>query len=111
LKLNVIRLEQESFNNQILGENAAMAPRLEKILKELRRRLEALYGERLVRLSLYGSQARGDSSPGSDIDVLVVLKGPVSPCTELDYTVNDVAEISLDHGVVVACVFVSQKAY
>jgi uncharacterized protein len=88
-----------------------MAPRLEKILKELRRRLEALYGKRLVRLSLYGSQARGDSGPGSDIDVLVVLKGPVSPCAEIAYTVDDVAEISLNHGVVVACVFVSQEAY
>jgi uncharacterized protein len=84
---------------------------LEKILKELRRRLEALYGERLVRLSLYGSQARGDITPGSDIDVLVVLGGPVSPCEEIARTVNDVAEISLNHGVVIACVFVSREAY
>ena len=88
-----------------------MGPALEKILKELCRRLEALYRERLVRLSLFGSQARGDAAPGSDIDVLVVLRGPVSPCTEIARTVNDVAEISLDHGVVIACVFVSQEAY
>ena len=88
-----------------------MGPALEKILKELRRRLEALYGNRLVRLSLYGSQARGDAAVGSDIDVLVVLQGPVSPCAEIARTVNDVAEISLDHRVVIACVFVSQEAY
>jgi predicted nucleotidyltransferase len=88
-----------------------MGPALENILKELRRRLEALYGKRLVRLSLYGSQARGDATTGSDIDILVVLQGPVSPCAEIARTVNDVAEISLDHGVVIACVFVSQEAY
>jgi uncharacterized protein len=88
-----------------------MGPGLENILRELRCRLEALYGERLVRLSLYGSQARGDSLPGSDIDVLVVLEGPVSPCEEIARTVKDVAEISLNHGVVIACVFVSREAY
>jgi len=81
------------------------------ILRELRFRLEALYGNRLVHLRLYGSQARGDAVPGSDIDVLVVLRGPVSPCEEIAKTVNDVAEISLNHGVVIAYVFVSQEAY
>ncbi|MFZ2087820.1 MAG: nucleotidyltransferase domain-containing protein [Desulfobaccales bacterium] len=94
-----------------MRENATMPPVLKRILKELRLRLEALYGERLVRLSLYGSQARGESTPGSDIDVLVVLEGPVSPCAEIARTVNDVAEICLNHGVVIACVFVSQEAY
>ena len=49
------------------------------ILAELRRRFDALYGERLLRMVLYGSQARGDAEPGSDIDVLVVLAGHVSP--------------------------------
>jgi len=88
-----------------------MNPTLKNILRELRLRLEALYGQRLVRLSLYGSQARGDATNGSDIDVLVVLQGPVSPCAEIARTVNDVAEISLSHGVVIACVFVSQEAY
>ncbi|RJR35388.1 MAG: nucleotidyltransferase domain-containing protein [Deltaproteobacteria bacterium] len=88
-----------------------MVPILEKILKELRRRLEALYGPRLVGLSLYGSQARGEAEAGSDIDVLVILQGPVSPCAEIDRTINDVAELSLDYGVVIACVFVSLEAY
>lgn len=60
-----------------------MTSAIKNIMKELRRRLEAIYGERLMRLSLYGSQARGDSVPGSDIDVLVVLQGPVSPVRRL----------------------------
>lgn len=31
------------------------------------------YGSRLHRILLYGSRARGDAEPDSDIDVLVVL--------------------------------------
>jgi predicted nucleotidyltransferase len=48
-----------------------------KILKDVRGRIEALYGERLVDVILYGSEARGDAGADSDIDLLVLLEGPV----------------------------------
>jgi len=53
-----------------------VSERLQSLIAELRRRFEALYGPRLARLVLFGSHARGDAEPGSDIDVLVVLEGP-----------------------------------
>ena len=37
--------------------------------KELRRRL----GDRIIRILLYGSRARGDNAPDSDYDCLVIL--------------------------------------
>ena len=40
----------------------------------LRDRFRAAFGDRLHRLVLYGSHARGDATPQSDIDVLVVLE-------------------------------------
>ena len=36
-----------------------------------------MYGPRLKRVILFGSHARGDARPDSDIDLLVVLEGPV----------------------------------
>jgi len=40
---------------------AVMDPLARSILAELRRRFETLYGDRLARMILYGSQARGDA--------------------------------------------------
>ena len=88
-----------------------MSDGVQTILCELSRRLEALYGVRFVRLVLFGSQARGDAEPGSDIDVLVVLRGAVSPCDEIERTLNDVAELSLENDAVVSCVFVSDEEF
>lgn len=46
---------------------------LDEALQELRRELEELYGDRLKGLCLFGSHARGDAEPDSDVDVAVVL--------------------------------------
>lgn len=61
----------------------ALPPDLDSLLTELRGALEDLYGDRLVRLVLYGSQARGDTHEESDVDVLVVLQGTVEPGEEI----------------------------
>jgi len=60
---------------------------------------------------LYGSQARGDAEPGSDIDVLVVLEGAVDPGVEIARTEYEVADISLAHDVVITCLFVSREQF
>ncbi|MBI5428542.1 MAG: nucleotidyltransferase domain-containing protein [Nitrospinae bacterium] len=88
-----------------------MKPELQPILTELRERLTDLYGARLQQISLFGSQARGDSTPGSDIDVLIVLRGEVDPAEEIARTGDITSGISLDHDVVVSCVFMSSDRY
>jgi len=88
-----------------------MTPKVREVLAELKQRFEELYGDRLVKMLLYGSHARGDAEPGSDIDVLVVLEGALSPCEEIARTEEIVAEVSLAHDRAVACVFVSEHCY
>jgi len=88
-----------------------VSKKVRAILADLRRRLQALYGPRLAALVLYGSHARDEAAPGSDIDVLVALTGPVSPCAEIARTAEIVSDVSLEHGETVACAFVSQDQY
>lgn len=85
--------------------------KLDLVLATLRCRFEEIYGERLVRIVLYGSQARGEAEPGSDIDILVVLGGPVNPGEEIARTGGVVADLSLRFGEVVSCVFVDEERF
>jgi uncharacterized protein len=84
---------------------------LQPILDPLKHNLTALYGDRLIHLTLFGSQARGDQSPESDIDVLVVLRSPVNPGEEIKRTGKIVADLSLEHDVVISCLFMDETDY
>ena len=52
--------------------------RLRQILKEYRARLQEVLGDDLNSMVLYGFQARGEAVEGSDIDVLCVMKKPLT---------------------------------
>lgn len=96
-----------------------MNPALRPILQQLKQDLTALYGDRLSHLTLFGSQARGDSEPESDIDVLVVLhsasdgraESTVNPGAEIKRTGKIVADLSLHHDVVISCFFMDETQY
>lgn len=85
------------------------AAALQKILREFRRGLETIYGSRLAGLVLFGSQARGDALPDSDIDVLVVLHGRVNPLEEARRISQFRGDLCLRHNVVISCVYVSAE--
>jgi predicted nucleotidyltransferase len=56
----------------------------DEISKAVADDLRRLYGDRLRRVILFGSWARGDAHPESDVDLLVVLDGVGSPWEELE---------------------------
>lgn len=88
-----------------------LSQKVKEILIELKQRFKKLYGERLVQLVLFGSQSRGDTKPGSDIDVLVVLKEPVNFEIENQQMSEIVAHLSLRHTEVINCIFVDENAF
>lgn len=88
-----------------------MNPKVRNIMLEMQQALKDIYGERIVRIMLFGSHARGDASAGSDIDALIVLKGAVKPGEEIALTGGIASELSLKHDVVISCAFVSAERY
>jgi uncharacterized protein len=85
--------------------------KLKTILLQLRSQFETLYGDRLVQMLLFGSQARGDAEPDSDIDVLVVLQGAVNPGEEIEKTGKIVAGLSLENDAVISCLFMDEYRF
>jgi uncharacterized protein len=51
-----------------------MASLNDPILARFRAALDAVYGEGLERVVLFGSRARGDAGPDSDYDVAIFLR-------------------------------------
>jgi len=85
--------------------------KLKNILMQLRSHFEQLYGDRLTQMVLYGSQARGDARPDSDIDILVVLKGQVNPGEEIKRTSHIRADLSLQNDEVISCLFMDEQRF
>jgi predicted nucleotidyltransferase len=56
---------------------------MDPIIQKCKEILEKHYGERFAGLILYGSQARGQAEEGSDIDMLVLLQGPLDYFQEI----------------------------
>ncbi|HLA06178.1 MAG TPA: nucleotidyltransferase domain-containing protein, partial [Anaerolineales bacterium] len=82
---------------------------VKQLLAELKSGLKQLYGERLTRLYLYGSYARGDQREGSDLDVLVVLDDFERAPIELDRTSDLVGDLSLEYEITVSLMFMREN--
>jgi uncharacterized protein len=60
------------------------------LIADFKAAVTGLYGDRLAKVILYGSYARGDAHEESDVDFLVVLKdASISVYREID-RINDV---------------------
>jgi predicted nucleotidyltransferase len=66
------------------------------ILRKCRAVLEALYGDRLKGVILYGSTARREDTSESDIDLLVLLDGPVNIAAEIRRIWDELYPVQLE---------------
>ena len=82
-----------------------------EIAVEARRHLQDIYGQRLRGVYLYGSAARDQLTPDSDIDIAVVLDEIPSRFAEHTRTSRLGSDISLDHSTVVLFFFAKEKDF
>ncbi len=70
----------------------------EAVIKDFKQAVAQLYGNRLDKIILYGSQARGDNREDSDFDFAVVLKDEtINSFKEISQMVNVVFPVMLEH--------------
>ncbi len=88
-----------------------LSQEIQSVLTSLREYIQTEYPERLDRVILFGSQARGDATTSSDIDVLIVLQDPVDASAELDRTSHFIAQLCLDHNLLISRLFIPRSRF
>ena len=83
----------------------------EEIARAVARDLRGVYGERLRQVLLFGSWARGDAHPESDIDLLVVLDRVDSVWEELRRMDETLWRHSFENDTVVSAVVVDEARF
>src|SRR5215469_18490560 len=86
-------------------------PKADPILRRLRAALDEVYGDRLERVVLYGSRARGDERLDSDYDVAVFIRHPGRLGAELHRLASLTTDILLDTGAVISALPFRAGAY
>ena len=78
-------------------------------LATLKQGLQQIYGTRLRKLMLFGSQACGVAGPDSDIDVAVILDGPINPGHEIARTSHLRQRINLETEQLVSLLYLTEE--
>lgn len=82
-----------------------------EILTKIKDCLQMLYGDRLQNVLLFGSEARGESIPDSDIDIMVILNGPVGFMLEYRRIIDALYDLILESGRIIDVTPVEKQKY
>ena len=85
--------------------SASAPPAIRESLKLAAAGLTGLYGDRIAGAFLFGSHARGEAQPDSDVDILVVLHRLESHAAEIERTSFLRADLANAAGTTVSFVF------
>ncbi len=87
----------DAFNSLTVHPNGRTMKDYRKIAEDFARHLKAKYGDRIERIILFGSVARGDYREDSDVDLIVVTRE--NRLAFLEEVVGEAIEVLLATGV------------
>lgn len=88
-----------------------MPKEIKSLLEKLKSGLKQMYGEQFKEAYLFGSYARGDNDPDSDVDVLIILSDFEKYGAELNRTSEMIGNLSLEYGTTVSVIFARQREW
>lgn len=85
---------------------------LQAVLEKVKNASAQLYGDKLNRIILYGSYARGDNTDESDIDIMIVLNCEPDEIKRLRKpTIEMTSDISLEQEVLLSVLLRDKKHF
>ena len=86
-----------------------MGAETDKVLKELKQGMQSQLGDRLVKMVVFGSRARGDFDAESDTDIAIIVR---ELSRELKYQIFDtVAEIEMKFIIPLSVIVFSENEF
>lgn len=106
-------LQSQFVISPLLCYSGGMAeePQNEPVLKRFCAAVGEVYGDRIERVVLYGSRARGDHKPDSDYNIAVFIKDPGSFYDESGRLAAITTDILTDTGAVISATPFPAGAY
>jgi predicted nucleotidyltransferase len=80
-------------------------------LAKVKAALAEEFGERFRGLVLFGSEARGEAEPDSDVDLLVLLRGPVDLTADLRRIIAATYDMELEIDRPLSAIPMDEEAY
>ncbi len=83
-------------------------PHFDQLLNRLKLELSLIYANRLRGVYLFGSYARQEQDPESDLDVLIILSDMDNYLSEIKRTSEIISHLSLEYGITISRSFVRE---
>ncbi|MEB3123852.1 MAG: nucleotidyltransferase domain-containing protein [Snowella sp.] len=81
------------------------------VLNQLKLYLSEIYHNQLEKIILFGSQVRGDETPESDFDILIILRNPFAYYQEIQKISEYISELCLENDILITCCFTTLEKW
>jgi len=85
---------------------------IEELKKEVEIATKKIFGEKLEKVFLFGSYARGDYGEDSDIDFAAIVNVPIFEMSSYNNLIGDiVGELTLKYGIIITLIVINTEYF